>query len=146
MASLAAELGCEIQIRSLLQNSWAELSRADMYAAAENAPKSIVKTMQRLSDQLAKADAIADSIRDQFARPRKGRKPTAQEPLSVSPLAFIFRQRYGADPPEYLIQRVLREHEGTGMRADGLDSALRDEPFSTTLARGLRGTCQMGSE
>jgi ppGpp synthetase/RelA/SpoT-type nucleotidyltranferase len=133
MASLEAELGCEIQIRSLLQNSWAQLSRADLYAAADEVPGSIIRKMHHLSSQLAKADATADSIRNQFARPRKGRKPTNEQSLSSATLAFIYRQLYGTDPPEYLIQWVLREYKGTGARADGLDAALRDEELQQQL-------------
>jgi len=133
LAALQAEVGCEIQIRSLLQNSWAQLSRADLYAPSEEVPSTILKKMRLLSDQLAKADAIADSIRTQFARPRKGRKPTSETPISGSALAFIYRQRYGGDPPEYLVQWVLREYQGTEVRTDGLDSTLRDEVFQEKL-------------
>jgi hypothetical protein len=138
MASLEAELGCEIQIRSLLQNSWAQLSRADLYAAAEEVPRAIIKKMHRLSSQLAKADATADSIRNQFARPRKGRKPTNEQTLSGSALAFIYRQTYKAGPPEYLIQWILREYQRTGARADGLDAALQDGEFQQRLRDAYR--------
>src|SRR5262245_12780313 len=73
-----ADLGCEIQIRSLLQDSWAELSHDDVYSGA--APPSIVSRMKALSTFLARADSTADRLRNDIARPRRGRRPISGQP------------------------------------------------------------------
>jgi len=128
-----AKLGCEIQIRSLLQDSWAELSRADVYAGEAAVPKSIERRMLALSKLLSRADEMADKIRVDLAKPLRGRRPKAGQPLSTQSLAFLFKQRFNQDPPEYLIQSVLREIEVSPIRADGLAAILQNEAFNTQL-------------
>ena len=133
MASAEANLGCEIQVRSLLQNSWAQLSRVDIYTPAVPIGAALTKKMLQLSSQLAKADATADSIRARLARPRRGRRSAGEESLSPPAIAFVYRQRYKEDPPEYLIAWVLNNYQGTGVRCDGIAAALRDEEFQKKL-------------
>lgn len=128
-----AEIGCEIQIRSLLENAWAELSRADVYTEA--VPASIERQMQSLSRQLARADATADKIRNRIARPRRGRHAPADEPLTEAAIAFIFRDVFGDDAPDYLVRVVARETAGEAPRADGLHALLKDDTFITRLKK-----------
>lgn len=128
-----SDLGCEIQIRSLLQNSWAELSRADVYYGEDFVPKSIERRMLALSKLLSRADEVADKIRVDISKPLRGRRPKAGQPLSASSLAFLFRQRFDEDPPEYVVQSVLRELEGSPIRGDGLATILQDEAYNCEL-------------
>jgi putative GTP pyrophosphokinase len=52
LGTAAAELGWEIQIRSLLENAWAELPRADIYT--EQVPPPVERQMTTVSRQLAR--------------------------------------------------------------------------------------------
>jgi hypothetical protein len=93
LGTAAAKLGCEIQIRSLLENAWAELSRADIYT--EQVPPPVERQMTTLSRQLARADVTAEKIRNRIARPRRGQRPASDQPLSDMAIAFIFRDVFG---------------------------------------------------
>jgi ppGpp synthetase/RelA/SpoT-type nucleotidyltranferase len=127
----SVDVGCEIQIRSLLQNAWAELSRADIYT--EDVPASIQRQAKSLAGQLSRADATAEKIRRRIARPRRGRQPKPGQPLTASSLAFIYRAVFGEDPPEYLLEYVLRETDGADVRSDGLHALLQEEQFISRL-------------
>lgn len=126
-----ADIGCEIQIRSLLQHSWAELSRADVYS--DEVSPSIKARMKALSKHLASADATADRMRNDIARPRRGRRPTSGQPLTAAAVAFLFRERFGEDPPDYLVQAVTRDTEGLSLRSDGIHAGLADQSFISRL-------------
>jgi ppGpp synthetase/RelA/SpoT-type nucleotidyltranferase len=128
-----AIINCEIQIRSRLQHTWADLSRADLYAATTDVPQGIHTKMQRLAALLAKADLVADQIRQRIARPRRGRKPAAGQSLSAKSLAFIYRRKFGSEAPDYLVQSLLRDYGDLEIRTDGLESTLADEEFIERL-------------
>ncbi len=68
-------VGCEVQIRSLLQDSWARLSRADLYTAERSLSSSLRRTMKRLAQLLSVADQIAEDIREEISRPRRAKRP-----------------------------------------------------------------------
>lgn len=131
MGTLEADLGCEIQIRSMLQDAWAQLSRVDLYT--NDVPGSIARQMRALSNQLAQADTTAERIRNQVARPRAGARPGRTQRLTESALAFLFRQRFQKEAPEYLLRWVLREYGALDLRSDGLDAELREEGFQERL-------------
>jgi hypothetical protein len=133
LGPIEGQLGCEIQIRSLLQHSWAELSRADFYASDDEIPPPVARKMKRLSKQLEEADITADSIRSQLARRRTGTKPDTDQVVSAPTLAFIYRQHFGQDSPEYLLRSISGELQGVAVRTDGLDATLRDREFQTQL-------------
>ena len=135
----AATVGCEIQIRSLLQDAWARLSHGDVYKADDRT--TIHRRMNALATLLARADATADAIRNEISRPRRGRRPVGARPLTASVIAFLYRDRFGTDPPDYLVQFVLRETTGATLRSDGLHSALVDE----NLTAALEGTYRQAS-
>lgn len=133
MGADEADFGCEIQVRSLLQDSWGELSRTEIYASEVPVSPSIERRMVALSKLLARADKVADEIRSNLARPRRARRPVKGQALTASALAFLFKQRFGEDPPEYLIQSLLRQTEGLQLRSDGIELALNDSAFLTRL-------------
>jgi ppGpp synthetase/RelA/SpoT-type nucleotidyltranferase len=88
-------VGCEVQIQSLLQHAWAELSRADLYKAS--ADEALREEMTDLWELLARADAVADRIRERISRPKRGEPPAAGGEVSPGVLAFLYRQTYKAD-------------------------------------------------
>jgi ppGpp synthetase/RelA/SpoT-type nucleotidyltranferase len=133
VGAASATLNCELQIRSRLQNTWAHLSRIDLYSYETQPPRQAVSEMRRLSELLCKADSVADRIRDRIARPRRCRKPIAGQTLTAATLAFVYRRRFSQDPPDYLVQSLLRDYGHLAIRADGLEAALADDPFISQL-------------
>jgi putative GTP pyrophosphokinase len=129
-----ATVGCEVQIRSLLQDSWARLSRVDIYTNERGIPKTLLDQMKRLSDFLNVADGIADDIRRQISKPRKGKPASKDATLSASSLAFLYSTAFGSDAPDYVVNSVLRDYTDARVRTDGLETALLD----TKLRQKLR--------
>jgi ppGpp synthetase/RelA/SpoT-type nucleotidyltranferase len=128
-----AALGCEVQIRSLLQNSWATLSRADVYANQASRGPGVARDMASLARLLAKADNVAERIRRRISKPRRGQRPVPGQTLTASALAFIYRRRFGENPPDYVVQGVTREFGAYDLRTDGLETVLHDEKFVNQL-------------
>lgn len=129
IASDEGSIGCEVQVRSLLQDAWAILSREDIYAGGTKPPKEVLRKMESLSNLLALADKAADEVRKELSRPRRGRKPAAGQPLNPASIAFIYNRAFAEEPPEYLVQSTARDFAGTPIRADGLEQALLDKEF-----------------
>lgn len=57
---------CEIQIRTLLQHAWGELTHEDTYKPEMKTPPLIVILSRRLANALAVLDEIAQDIRDEL--------------------------------------------------------------------------------
>ena len=131
-------IGCEVQVRSLLQNAWAILSREDIYAGGTEPPKGVLQKMKSLSILLARADKAADEVRRELSRPRRGRKPAKGQPLNAASIAFIYKRAFGKRPPEYLVQSTVRDFAGTPIRADGLEQALLDNKFIGRLCKAYQ--------
>lgn len=129
-------LHCEVQIHSLLQNAWAQLSRVDIYRGG--APPGLAEAMERLSKRLYAADIIADGIRSRVARPVRGRKPAAGAPLSATTIAFLYKHAFGTEPPDYLVRSTIEEVANTPIRSDGLAAILDDRNFLDRLGRSYR--------
>jgi len=124
-------LGCEIQIRSRLQDAWGHLSREELYG--KTVPESLVGRMRELAETLARADAVAEQIRQQVTKPRKGEKPAADSPLTPSAMAFIYNRAFGEEPPDYLVEATLKRIGDKKIRADALDVLLQDKVFLEKL-------------
>jgi ppGpp synthetase/RelA/SpoT-type nucleotidyltranferase len=124
-------LGCEIQIRTRLQDAWGHLSREELYR--KNVPPSLVDRMRELAETLARADVVAEEIRVQVTKPRKGEKPAADAPLTAPAIAFIFNRAFGGDPPDYLVEATLQKTGEKKVRADALDALLQDKTFREKL-------------
>jgi len=144
MGSIEADFGCEIQVRSMLQDAWAQLSRVDLYTDAVPAP--IMRQMRTLANQLAQADKTAENVRNRIARPRRGAKPNPKQVLTESALAFLFRQQFKKEPQDYLIRWVLREYGSLDLRSDGLDAELRDEAFQGRLCAAYESKTRWNAE
>jgi len=127
------DVGCEVQIRSLLQDSWARLSRADIYTSERRLSESLLRSMENLSELLHVADKIADDIRREISRPRKGKRPPKDAVLSESAIAFLFKNAFGIDAPDYVIQGILREFSDASIRTDALAEALADKALIKKL-------------
>lgn len=91
---------CEIQIRTLAQDTWARLSRADLYG--KDVPHSIQKLAQALSTQLSAIDDIAQLVRDEL-----NQCPTVAEEIrdtdNITPqrLALLYKDKFGEEIYEW---------------------------------------------
>lgn len=104
---------CEIQIRTLAQDTWARLSRADLYG--QEVPTNLVKLTQILSKQLSAIDETAQLIRNELDRPAdKSDHIKDSDNISPKRLALLYKLNYGEDIWEWNLQdwfRNLQEAE-----------------------------------
>lgn len=124
-------LWCEVQIRTRLQDGWGNLSREELYR--RNVPDRLRKRMTELADTLARADAVAEEIRMEVSKPRKGEKPEPGEPLTAPAIAFIFNRAFGYEPPDYLVESTIEEVGKRSIRADALDALVQNAGLRATL-------------
>ncbi len=136
LGSMKEVIGCEVQFRSLLENAWAKLSRADIYNSEVVYDDTLLHRMKRLSEMLQVADNMADDIRVEISQPQKGKDPRVKGGIDPSTIAFLFNQKFGEDPPVYLVNAIAQEFEGASIRFDTLKTALSD----TKLADKLQST------
>ena len=91
---------CEIQIRTLSQDTWARLSRADLYG--KKAPTIIAELTKVLSDQLDTIDRTAQLIRDELDKPaEKAQDINDSDPISPQKLALLYKIKYDEDLYEW---------------------------------------------
>jgi putative GTP pyrophosphokinase len=108
---------CEIQIRTLAQDTWARLSHADLYR--KHTPDLIKELSAVMADQLAAIDKTAQLIRDELNKVVPVAKDMADDD-SVNPsrLALLFKQQSGKNIYEFTLldwARYLEEAEVTTM-------------------------------
>jgi len=96
---------CEIQIRTVLQDSWAILTHKDIYKEGDDLPESLKKLSYRLSQLLDVADQIAQDIRAQVSEKREPSKPTGRL-VNEDTLRVLFKKAFGELPPDYLVRLV----------------------------------------
>ena len=91
--------GCEIQVRTMLQHVWSELTHADLYKEGETLPTDLRERATDLATQLAAADQIAQRIRDRVSEERI---PAELRPnlhrLSADGIAYLFATTFGRNP------------------------------------------------
>ncbi|MFK7919194.1 MAG: GTP pyrophosphokinase family protein [Ilumatobacter sp.] len=63
-----APVTCELQVRTLLQDSWGELTHEDTYSKASESPPLVVVLSTRMADLLATLDDIAEDLRNELDR------------------------------------------------------------------------------
>ena len=96
---------CEIQIRTVLQDSWATLSHKDIYKEGDALPESLKKLSFRLSQLLGVADQIAQDIREQVSEKREPSKRTGRL-VNEDTLRILFKKAFRELPPDYLVRLV----------------------------------------
>lgn len=137
-------IGCEVQIRSLLQNAWGELSRADLYKSA--VPPALKRAMKHLGDELAKADRIADPIRTQLSRPRRGKPPEGGRRLNSARVINLFSATFGREPPEWLVETTLLGIRSATVRQDSVLNALSSNRLRRKICAPYRKILGMNPE
>jgi len=122
-------VGCEVQIRTFLQDAWARLSRQDLYRSS--IPRELIKQFEAMSNSLAEADALAEGVRLEITKPVKGQKPSVDAQVTDTSLAFIYQRAFKEEPPSYLVEWMLKKISDASVRADALDALLQDGAFLT---------------
>ena len=139
---LNKKVGCEVQIRSLLQDVWAKLSHADIYKG-NDLPADLRQRMTDLSDVLSSTDQIASRVRKRVAQIR-----TPDDGGSVeSRLIRCYADVFGESPPDYVIQEASDvASQMNEEQLERLPSLLRNPSFRTRVdlislkAFGLRAS------
>ena len=116
---------CEIQIRTLAQDTWARLAHHDLYKHGDEVPDHIVKLGERLAALFAVADGIAQDIREEVSRPLVGAENLGDD-LTPEGIAFIYQRAFAHSPQDYVIRLALEKCSESGCRRlDLLDRILR---------------------
>ena len=130
---------CEVQIRSRLQDAWAELSHEDIYKQPD-LPDDLRARAKDLAEVLAAADKIAGCIRSRVTRetaPPKHRPDLSQ--VSEDGLTYSFREVFGRSPPDYAIRLALNLcHRLQITTLEGLPELLARPEFRDKIAETYR--------
>jgi ppGpp synthetase/RelA/SpoT-type nucleotidyltranferase len=129
--------GCEVQIRTVLQNSWGDLSHEDIYKNDESLPEDLRARARDLSRILEGADEIAQSIRDRVGalRPAPTTRP-ALDSVTEDGLVFIFASVFGRSPKDYTVREALDAcREGKLTTLLGVAIKIRDEALRERLRK-----------
>jgi len=119
-----AYVACEVQIRSRLQDSWAELSHGDI-CKQDKLPQDLRDRAKDLSCLLATADEIATDIRARVARETEPPKARPRlDRVSVEGLAYVFKDVFGRAPPDYVVTEALNRADELGVSVVPLPFAL----------------------
>jgi len=108
------KIPCEIQIRTLSQDTWARLSRADLYGK-DVLPPSIRTLAHALSTQLSAIDEIGQLIRDELNKcPPMAKDIKDTDYITPQRLALLYKHKFGEDIYEWSLidwMRYLEEAE-----------------------------------
>ncbi len=98
---------CEVQVRTRLQDAWAELTHSDLYKQPD-LPEDLRGRSKDLADILSTADKIASAIRSRAVQEALApeQRPNLKS-VSSSGLAFIFREVFGRSPPDYVARQAV---------------------------------------
>lgn len=137
---------CEVQIRTLLQDSWAELVHSDVYKETATLPEDLRGRTQDLASVLAAADQIASRVRARVMQEAKVEPESVQlNILTKEGLAYIFGEVFGRWPPEYAVQRTYEACQDVGVKAVAdLRSKLANKSFRDALAQAYQDELRFG--
>lgn len=126
-------LPCEIQIRTLAQDTWARLSREDLYG--KNAPQNIQKLARALSIQLSAIDDIAQLIRDELNTcPPQADEIQDSDAVSPQRLALLYKHKFGKDIFEWtLVDWIQTLYEAEAETIGDVRKLLNDEKLRNIL-------------
>lgn len=145
------KIRCEIQIRTLLQDSWAELTHKDVYKSDASLPDDLKGRMEDLALILSSADEIAQQVRRRISRNFDITGPIDLNRVTSEGLAHIFTQVFGRLPSQYFIQKCLEQCEESDLKTlhdlEKIEEKIsfRDEARETyKLAGGFRSSPAAG--
>jgi hypothetical protein len=137
-------IGCEIQVRTALQDAWAVTSRADLYQSEDDVDPLLSDLAEAQSEIVGAVDTVFQRIRDHRDRPRQhvdAKEITAaddeevQRPPRPSPPGLDHERIQGAigalDPGE----RYVLSHPISDQRVEELRSGILELRRKTSLRR-----------
>lgn len=139
-------VACEVQVRTLLQDSWAELAHADVYKSEERLPRDLVGRVEDLASILAAADEIAQKIRQRLSQEFRSGGSIDLDCVSRNGLAHIFERVFGRAPSGYTVERaelMCKRHGVTELH--GMSELLYDEEFRESIKNAYRDETRLGS-
>lgn len=132
--------GCEIQVRTMLQHVWSELTHADLYKKGETLPTDLRERATDLATQLAAADQIAQRIRDRVSEERipAELRPNLRR-LSADGIAYLFATTFGRNPAEYIVRETLESSRQLGLASlEPLAGVLQDPEVRSEVEHAYR--------
>lgn len=129
---------CEIQIRTMLQDSWATLAHKDIYKEGADLPDSLKKLSFRLSGLLHIADQIAQDIRDEVSKEREPLK-SGGKAITEDTLSLAYKKAFKKLPPDYIIRSVKNKCEELGIiNVQSIENALLSNKVKNQLTNAYR--------
>jgi len=127
------KIPCEIQIRTLAQDTWARLSRADLYG--KDVPPSIRTLAHALSTQLSAIDEIGQLIRDELNQcPLVAEEIKDIDYITPQRLALLYKHKFGEDIYEwFLIDWVKNLEEAEANTIGDVCGLLEDTKIRATI-------------
>lgn len=117
---------CEIQIRTLAQDTWARLSRADLYG--KDVPPSILTLAHALSTQLSAIDEIGQLIRDELNQcPPVAEEIKDTDYITPQRLALLYKHKFGEDMYEWSLIDWVKHLEEAEAKTIGDVRGLLDD-------------------
>ncbi|MGH7598239.1 MAG: hypothetical protein ACREOI_17940, partial [bacterium] len=128
---------CEVQIRTLLQHSWAELNHEDIYKERDGLPEDLSDRSMDLARLLETADDIANKIRKRISRLRI---PAEELPrldiISEQGLVEVFSTVFGRYPADYVVQTSLNACKEVGLQSlEKVKEFVQDKAFREKMNR-----------
>jgi len=126
---------CEVQIRTFLQDAWAELVHHDIYKDGSELPVDLHDRTKDLADILCTADGIADKVRNRvMMESQPPDKHTNLDKINKDSLVHIFSCIFGRYPPEYVVHETLNISQDVGLSsANELLDLLQDSIFKEAV-------------
>ena len=129
-------IGCEIQVRTLLQDAWSHLSHDDLYKKGASLPVDLQGRASDLATILGAADEVAQRVRDRIGeeRPAPGTSPDLSV-VATDGLAHLFAQTFGRYAPQYVLKRALQVCRRVGLTdLQSVAAALADATLRERVA------------
>ena len=144
--SKGTQIPFEIQVRTLSQDAWAKLSRADLYR--KSVPSLIRGLAAALADQFAAIDKTAQLIRDELNKPAQAAASIRDDdPVNPQRLATLYHELYKEEIFEYtLIDWVDALADAEAETMGEVRTLLSDKSLRSKLDEISRGIRRRGLE
>ncbi len=118
-------VGCEVQIRTRLQDAWGELTHSDIYKQGD-VPEDLREQTLHLAELLVTADKMASAIRRRAVQVVSPAKRPDLSVVSLDALAYLFQEKFGRSAPDYAMRQAFNVCEDLGVSSlEGFQAVLQ---------------------